>query len=455
MRALLLTGAFCLLLTSAAPAQQPTATPDSQQTSAQSGAAPVPVPEPSEKALSYYRSGIALWVVNVLWGLLIPALFLFTGFSARIRDWARQVGQKWFSIISRIDNFFYPRKIFAPIARIGNTLFIINRVYFAIFLIINFVIDFPLSYYQGFVRQHAYGLSNQTLGKWFGDELKGLLILIVVGFLFLWIPYLLIKKSPRRWWLYTGLLAIPFLTLVILVQPVWIDPLFNKFGPMKNKELETKILALAERAGIEGGRVYEVAKSEDTKALNAYVAGFGATKRIVLWDTIIAKLDEDELLFVMGHEMGHYVLGHVWKTILFLSVLIIVTLYAIHRTAGWLINKFHRHFGFTELSDVASLPLIILLFSAYFLIISPVALAFSRHNEHEADRFGLEITRNNRAAATAFVKLQQENLGVPRPHILVKLWQASHPPLGERIDFSNEYRPWERGEALRYGELFK
>ena len=428
MRALLLIVSFCLFLTSSVYAQQPTATPDSRQTSAQSPTAPVPVPEPSEKALSYYRSGIVLWIVNILWGLLIPALFLFTGFSARIRDWATRIGRWWFFVIG---------------------------VYFTIFLLINFVIDFPLSYYQGFVRQHAYGLSNQTFGKWFGDEIKGLLLGVVGGFLFLWIPYLLLKKSPRRWWLYTGLLAIPFLILFELVQPVWLDPIFNKFGPMKNKELETKILYLADRAGIEGGRVYEVDKSEDTNALNAYVTGFGSTKRIVLWDTIIAKLNEDELLFVMGHEMGHYVLGHVWKTILFFSLLIIATLYAIHRTAGWLINKYQRRFGFTELSDIASLPLIILLFSAYFLLIMPIALAFTRHNEHEADRFGLEITRNNHAAATAFVKLQQENLGVPRPNILVKLWQASHPTLGERIDFSNEYRPWEKGEALRYGELFK
>jgi Zn-dependent protease with chaperone function len=428
MRALLLIITFCLLLTSAASAQQPTATPDSQQASAQSSTAPVPVPEPSEKAVSYYRSGILLWIVNVVWGLLIPALFLFTGFSARIRDWAKRIGRWWFFVIG---------------------------VYFAIFLIINFVIDLPLSYYQGFVRQHAYGLSNQTFGKWFGDEITGLLIEVVAGFLFLWILYLLLKKSPRRWWLYTGLLAIPFLILSILVTPILIEPLFNKFGPMKNKELEAKILQLAERAGIEGGRVYEVAKSEDTKTLNAYVTGFGATKRIVLWDTTIAKLEENELLFVMGHEMGHYVLGHVWKTILFLSLLIIVTLYAIHRTAGWPINKFHRRFGFTGLSDIASLPLIILLISAYFLIVGPIVLAFSRHNEHEADRFGLEITRNNRAAATAFVKLQQENLGVPRPNVLVKLWQAGHPTLGERIDFANEYRPWERGEPLRYGHLFK
>ncbi len=455
MRALLLIASFCLFLTTVAYARQQTPTPEPQQPSAQSSTAPVPVPEPSEKALSYYRSGITLWIVNILWGLLIPALFLFTGFSARIRGWARKAGEKWFSIISQVDNFFYPEVVAAPIAWIGKTFLFFVGLYFALFLIINFVIDLPLSYYQGFVRQHAYGLSNQAFGKWFGDEIKSLLLGIAGGFLFLWVPYLLLKKSPRRWWLYTGLLAIPFLILAILIQPVWIDPIYNDFGPMKNKELETKILALADRAGIEGGRVYEVDKSADTKALNAYVTGFGATKRIVLWDTIIAKLNEDELLFVMGHEMGHYVLGHVWKSILFFSLLIIATLYAIHRTAGWLINKYRRRFGFTELSDIASLPLIILLFSAYFLIISPIALAFSRHNEHEADRFGLEITRNNRAAATAFVKLQQENLAVPRPNILVKLWQASHPPLGERIDFSNSYRPWESGEALRYGELFK
>ncbi|HKC87331.1 MAG TPA: M48 family peptidase, partial [Blastocatellia bacterium] len=154
MRALLLIITCCLLLTSAASAQQPAATPDSRQASAQSPSAPVPVPEPSEKALSYYRSGIVLWVVNVVWGLLIPALFLLTGFSARIRDWANRIGR---------------RRFFA------------NRVYIAIFLIINFAIDFPLSYYQGFAREHAYDLSNQTFGKWFGDEIIGLLIVIVVG----------------------------------------------------------------------------------------------------------------------------------------------------------------------------------------------------------------------------------------------------------------------------------
>ena len=124
-------------------------------------------------------------------------------------------------------------------------------------------------------------------------------------------------KSPRRWWLYTSALAVPFIILIVLVQPVWIDPLFNRFGPMQDKALEAEILALADRAGIEGGRVFEVAKSEDTKALNAYVNGFGSTKRIVLWDTIIKALDRRKLLVVMGHEMGHYVLDHLWQLIAF------------------------------------------------------------------------------------------------------------------------------------------
>jgi len=163
---------------------------------------PVPVPEPSEKALRYYRTGNIIWVFNLLWGLLIPALFLFTGFSAKIRDWASRLGKKWFFIIG---------------------------IYFLIFLIINVLIDLPISYYTEFVRQHAYGLSNQTLGKWFGDLLKGMMVSAIIGFLFLWLPYLLLKKSPKRWWLYTGLLAIPFLVLTILISPIWIAPLFNKF----------------------------------------------------------------------------------------------------------------------------------------------------------------------------------------------------------------------------------
>jgi Zn-dependent protease with chaperone function len=386
------------------------------------------VPEPSAKALAYRRSGNVLWVANTLWGLAVPALFLWTGFSGRMRDWSVRIGRKWFFTIA---------------------------VYWVIFTLVSTVIDLPRVYYEGFVRQHAYGLSNQTIGKWASDQVASLGITLVIGGLVLWIPYLLLARSPRRWWLYTTMLAIPFIILLQLITPIWIDPLFNKFGPMKDKTLETQLLQLADRSGIEGGRVFEVAKSEDTKQLNAYVNGFGATQRIVLWDTIIKAMDRPQLLTVMGHEMGHYVLKHVWQLMAVATLSILVLLYAVYRLSGALISRYAGRFRFTSLADIASLPLILLLVGAMSLVIDPLTLAFSRHVEHEADRFTLELTHDNHALGTALVILQQENLGVPRPGWLYTWFRENHPPLGERIDFSNDYRPWELGQPLVYADRFK
>jgi Zn-dependent protease with chaperone function len=245
------------------------------------------------------------------------------------------------------------------------------------------------------------------------------------------------------------------LLLVFLIQPLWIAPLYNDFGPMKNEALEAKILGLAERAGIEGSRVFEVAKSVDTNAVNAYVTGFLASKRIVLWDTLLARFEEPEVLFVMGHEMGHYVLHHVLLGIGFYTLLAGLGLYAIHRLAPLAILRWRGQMGFARLDDVASLPLLLLLLQLGSFAMMPAALGFSRWMEHEADRFGLELTQDNRAAALAFVKLQQSNLSHPRPGPLFVWWRGSHPPLGARIDFANAYRPWEHGEPLRYEERFR
>ena len=390
--------------------------------------APVAAPEASAKALRYYQTGNVLWVVENLWGLIVPIALLFTGFSARMRDLARRIGRKW---------------LFAVV------------VYAILFTLVTFALDLPLSYYTEFVRQHAYGLSNQTLGKWVSDTLMSLMVSLIALSVVVPGVYFFLKKSPRRWWLWSSVAAVPLIVLMMLIAPIWVAPLFNKFGPMKDKVLEAQILALADRAGIEGGRVFEVDKSVDTKAVNAYVNGFGQTKRIVLWDTIIAKLDRRELLFVMGHEMGHYVLGHIPRLIVLVSLLILGSLYASHRTAGRIMRRWSQRIGFSELSDVASLPLIMLLAGVFSLIANPVAMAYSRSMEHQADRFGLEITRDNHAAATAFVKLQTENLGNPRPGWLYKLWRSSHPPIGERIDFCNSYRPWRTDEPLAYERLFK
>ncbi|HEY2737655.1 MAG TPA: M48 family metallopeptidase [Thermoanaerobaculia bacterium] len=398
----------------------PASNPAPQQT--------VPVPPASEKAMRYYRSGNVLWVIDTLWGLAVPALLLFTGLSARMRDLARKIGRNWFFTVA---------------------------IYAVLFALIGFVVDLPLSYYEDFVREHAYGLSSQTAAKFWSDQIIGVVISCLFFALTLWFPYWLLRKSPRRWWLYTALATVPLLIVFFVVKPIWIDPLFNHFGPMKNKALEASILNEADRAGIEGSRVFEVAKSVDTNTVNAYVTGFMGSKRIVLWDTILAKLDTQEILLVVGHEMGHYVLGHVVQGIVLGAVLSLLGLWFVHRTAQGLIARYHERFGFTELSDIASVPLMALLFTLVILVLTPAILAVSRHDEHEADRFGLEITHDNYHCATAFLKLQAENLSNPRPGLIYKLWRSDHPPVGERMDFCNEYRPWEKGEPLKYGGLIK
>ena len=390
--------------------------------------AAVAVPEASDQAWSYYYTRNALWIVGLLWGLAVPAAILSTGWSARIRDIARGGNRGWAPTIV---------------------------IYVAIYSAIELVLGLPLAYVSGYVVEHHFALSNQSHAKWATDTLIGFALGVAIGALVVLGLYAVLRASPRRWWLYASAAAIPLILLVFLVTPIWIEPLFNRFGPMKDRALEAKIVALAQRAGIEGARVFEVDKSEDTKKLNAYVTGFGATKRIVLWDTIIRRLDERELLFVMGHEMGHYVLHHIWISIAALSALVLLSLYAVQRLAHGLIARYRLRFGFDRLDDIASYPLVGLVFAIVVGIATPVFYVLTRHDEREADRFGLEITRDNRACALAFVKLNADNLGIARPNPILQLLRGSHPTVAERVEFCNAYRPWERGEPLRYEGYFR
>ena len=228
--------------------------------------------------------------------------------------------------------------------------------------------------------------------------------------------------------------ALPFYLLTQFAVPLWIAPLFNKFGPMKNHQLENEVLATARQAGVEGARVFEVDKSVDTNKVNAYVTGIGSTKRIVLWDTLLARLKPAQIKFVVGHELGHYVLGHVWMSIILSWLLTLLGLFGAHRLASYLLLHFGARMGTSRLDDVASLPLLMLLLALFSLVISPATLAFSRYHERAADRFALALTHDNRAAATAFIALQQQNLAVARPGLWFKFFRASHPPIGERVD---------------------
>jgi STE24 endopeptidase len=402
--------------------------PSAQLNNVNPAEAAVAVPEPSAKAVSHFHSILVILPIIIAWNLFFPALFLFTGLSAKLRSWSEKVGRNWYFAFC---------------------------IYCFLFGLIFFLLSLPLNFYAGFVLPHHYDLSNQTFARWLSNYAKSIAVLLVAALAVGWVPFLVIKKSPRRWWFYLGVLESLFLAGQFFIGPVVVDPLFNKFQPLQDKALETKILAEAARAGIESDRVYEVNMSLDTKAENAYVTGLFGTKRIVLWDTMLANMNDDQVVFAMGHEMGHYVLNHLPRLILFNSVVILAANYIAFLLAGPVINRFKKSWGFDAPWDLAALPLGIIAFWVLGIVVMPVMMAYSRHIEHEADRFGLELTHNNYAAATAFVNLQQANLGIPRPPLIFQLWLGSHPTIAERIEFCNTYHPWETGQPLKYEEYIK
>ena len=365
-------------------------------------------PRQLPKQWTFTEVGISSIIIKFLWSLAVPAVIVFTGLGAHLRNCCNRITQKW----------------------------LLNTALYALFfLLIIAVLSIPLDFYGGYIRPHHYGLSNQTLGRWFNHFLMETGVFTLMGIVLVWILYGIIRKSPKRWWLYFGLLNFPLAIVLVFVQPIWIAPLFNTFGPMKNKHLEQKVLQLAKRAGIEGSRVYEVDMSADTKQVNAYVTGVGRSKRIVIWDTSIAELTEDELLFVVGHEMGHYVLHHLWWAILIHTSITIIGLFLVHVAARWCLGRWSSRMKFSEIGDIASLPLLLLLYLIFSFVLNPVALYFSRTIEHDADTFGLELTHLNHAAATGFVKLTSTNLANPWPGPIYMFWRASHPSVGQRIEF--------------------
>jgi Zn-dependent protease with chaperone function len=389
---------------------------------------PVPVPDPSALASRHYRSGIWLWIVSTLWAFALPALIFFSGFSAQLRNLALRVNRRWY---------------FALVMYLG----LLAGVWF--------LADLPLDFYSEYLRPHAYGLSSQTFGKWLKDACLGLALGILGAALIAWIPLLLVRRFPRRWWLYAWLAAIPIMVFISFIEPIWVEPLFNQFGPMQDKALEARILQLAARAGIDGTDVYEVNKSVDTNELNAYVTGIGRTKRIVLWDTALKQLSPEQIEVVMAHEMGHYVLLHVWKGLAAGSVSLLVALWIAHLSIEWLLPRFSRASGVRELSDIAALPLLVLVLSTVAWLLSPPLLAVSRHFEHEADRFALELTHDSHACAMLFVTYVQHDLSYPNPAPLVQFLRASHPSIAERIEFCNSYHPWLQGDAGRYSSYIR
>ena len=285
---------------------------------------------------------------------------------------------------------------------------------------------------------------------------KGTTSGLAVGTLFIAILYDVIRRSPRRWWFYFWLVAVPILLFIFFIQPLLIDPLFNKFEPLQttHPELVSSIERVLSHAGltIPRDRMFLMKASEKTKQVDAYVTGLGASKRVVIWDTIIAAEPGALIMHTLGHELGHYVLGHIWSGFAFFAALVFVVLYLAKRFFDWALAKWGAALDIRSADDWASLPLLIMIVYSLFLLSTPIGNAFSRYQEHEADRYGLEVIHGivddpGEVAAEAFEVEGEIDLQDPAPPAFIEFWLYDHPAVNDRILFSRTYNPWAKGKS--------
>ncbi|MBI2955994.1 MAG: M48 family metallopeptidase [Acidobacteria bacterium] len=388
-------------------------------------------PERYEKAVAYSRARYRLYFVGFAYGLLVLLVVLGGRVAPRFRDWAEGSSRRRF---------------------------VQAVVYVPLLLLTLAVLGLPTDIY-GHWLSLTYEQSVQGWGSWLWDWSKAQLISLVVGVLLVWILYGVIRRSPRRWWFYFWLAALPIIIFLQFISPYVLEPLFFKFEPLEQTQpaLVVEIEKVVGRAGLEipRQRMFEMKASEKYKAVNAYVTGFGGSKRIVVWDTTLEKMTAPQTLLVFGHEMGHYVLGHLYKGIAFFAAVLLLFLCLGYRGLHAVLGRWGEHWAIRGVDDWASLPVLLLLLSVFGFFFSPVANSFSRYLEHQADTYGLEVTHgivpeSAEAAAGAFQVLGEINLADPNPSTFIKVWLYSHPPLNERIVFAQTYDPWGKGEPTQF-----
>lgn len=424
------------LLPSSTFAQRPFMTPSADAAqNASTSVAPTTEytlpPDKLAKSKALYDLSGKLRIIGTVWGFVVLLGILYFGVIAHYRDWAER-GAK---------NRFVQAFIVVPL-----------------FLLTLDILDWPLAAYSHHVSLQ-YGLSVQHWGSWLADLLKGEAITIFVSVFALWLLIWLIRKSPQRWWFYFWLIALPFIVFFIFITPIVIDPLFNHFEPLdkSNPQLVDAIERVVHRAGmtVPRDRMFLMKASEKVTTLNAYVTGFGPSKRVVVWDTTIQKATTPETLFVFGHEMGHYVLNHVVIGFCAVAVGLLIGLFILYLLSGWFLRKFQQRWHIRELGDWAALPMIFLIFSILGFVAQPLSSAFSRMLEHNADVYGLEVTHginpnSQEAAAHAFQVLGELSLDYPYPSNFVVFWYYDHPSIPARVRFAHNYDPWDKGEQPKY-----
>ncbi len=441
---------YCFLLTGALAAQSPgTPAAQSQPTSSaptmaspaaaaqMTAAASAPTteyklpPDKLAKSTALYELRGKLRIIDTVWGFAILLIILYMGVAAKYRGWAENMA----------GNGIAQAFVFVPLTLLTIT-----------------ILGWPLDAYQQSVSRQ-YGLSVQGWSSWFGDALIVTAIVMVVGTMAIGVLIWRIRRSPRYWWLQAWLISVPFVVLLFVLEPLIIDPLFNKFEPLTkdNLPLVQELEKVTARGGltIPRDRMFLMKASEKVTTLNAYVTGFGPSKRVVVWDNTIQKAGTPETLFVFGHEMGHYVLDHVVYGMVLTSLGLLLGLYVLYRLSGWFLARFGQRWQIRELGDWAAVPMILLIFSILSFISTPVASTISRQFEHNADVYGLEVTHginanSQEAGAHAFQTLGELSLSYPYPGKLVVFWYYDHPAIPDRVRFAHEYDPWSKGEQPKY-----
>ena len=320
--------------------------------------------------------------------------------------------------------------------RILRSRFVQAGIVFAGFSALMLIWRIPLQFLS-YQVERAYGFATLGPALWFSDRLLAY-VFGLVRIPIVWLGFMLVERAPRSWWLILWAFCIPWTLAMTVLNPVLFDPAYNRFQPLQNPGLEKRLLELAQKAGIPNATVLVADYSKRTTKVNAYVTGIGPSARMVIWDTTLAAMSEDEIVAIMGHEIGHYKLNHVWWSFVGGVGAAFGILWVLSRLYPWAVQRFGR--GIRSPHDLAALPLAIFLLTLMLFLQTPLEAAYSRHQERQADRYGLELTRMPEATARAFIAFVDRNYADPDPPPFIVLWFYSHPPLRERVASALRYR---------------
>jgi len=310
---------------------------------------------------------------------------------------------------------------------------IAGLVFFAVIGLVEVSMGLPFDYYHSFVLEERYGFNTKTLKIWLSDLVKSMVVVIIIGTFLLCSLFLMVKYAGQNWWIWAWAIFLCFQLLMTILYPTIIAPLFNKFTPLEDSELEDSIKRLAKEEGLNVGGIYQMDATRRTRHTNAYFSGLGRAKRIVLFDSLIQSHSQDEILAILAHEVGHLKKNHIKKQLIIIAFVSLLLFFMASKLLTW--NVIYESFGFSNMPCYVGLFLVGILWEPVNFFISPIGMAISRRFEREADFYSLGIVKTAKPLTTALKKMAKENLSNLRPHPIYVCFNYSHPPLLQRIEY--------------------